>query len=245
MTHYRRKKEVASMRASIPFQRQPSNGYVSQDGADINFRFEPRNEAQRLAWEAYWQNDVLFFLGASGGGKTAAAIGLALADLAAGRAKRVVVTRPMVEAGEELGILPGDVSDKVRPWVAPVEDALAGQVTPAELRKLMRQVEFVPVAVIRGRTFADTVVVADEMQNATPTQMRLVLSRLGRASRGCVSKLVVTGDPSQVDLPHGKSGLVWAVERLEGLAGVGVVRFRPDDNLRHGLVSAMMERLVD
>lgn len=182
--------------------------------------------------------DLIFGVGAAGTGKTYLAVAAAVRALREERVDRIVVTRPAVEAGERLGFLPGDLAEKVDPYLQPIWDAFREQLGENELkrRRETRQVEVAPVAFMRGRTLSNAFVVVDEAQNATVPQMKMVLTRLGEGSR-----MVVTGDPSQVDLPrHERSGLAHALELLEGLPGVEVIRFAAPDVVRHRLVARVI-----
>lgn len=183
--------------------------------------------------------DLIFGIGAAGTGKTYLAVAAAVRALREELVDRIVVTRPAVEAGERLGFLPGDFAEKVDPYLQPIWDAFRDQLGENELRnrRERRQVEVAPVAFMRGRTLSNAFVIVDEAQNATAPQMKMVLTRLGEGSR-----MVVTGDPSQVDLPRTEtSGLAHALALLEGLPGVEVIRFRAPDVVRHRLVARVIE----
>ncbi len=182
--------------------------------------------------------DLILGIGPAGTGKTYIAVAAAVEALRAERVDRIVVTRPAVEAGERLGFLPGDLAEKVDPYLQPIWDAFRGQFGEAELRSRRdrKQIEVAPLAFMRGRTLSNAFVIVDEAQNATIPQMKMVLTRLGEGSR-----MVVTGDPSQVDLPrHEPSGLAHAVGLLEGVVGVEVVRFAAVDVVRHRLVARVI-----
>ncbi|MFN4288330.1 MAG: PhoH family protein [Brevundimonas sp.] len=198
----------------------------------------PKTAAQARYLEALKGCELTFGVGPAGTGKTfiAAAYGASL--LRAGEVDRLVVTRPAVEAGERLGFLPGDLNEKVDPYLAPIWQALDEILGAAELtrRRDRGEVEVVPLAFMRGRTLSHAFVIVDEAQNTTRLQMKMVLTRLGEGAR-----MAVTGDPSQVDLVNGRdSGLEHAVRLLEGVEGVGVSRFEAGDVVRHALV----ERIV-
>jgi phosphate starvation-inducible PhoH-like protein len=183
--------------------------------------------------------DLVFGVGPAGTGKTVLAVISAVEALRQEQVKRVIVTRPAVEAGERLGFLPGDLAEKVDPYLQPIWDALRSQLGEANLkaRRERREIEVAPLAFMRGRTLSDAFVIVDEAQNATPLQMKMVLTRLGAGSR-----MVVTGDPSQTDLPSaGQSGLLHALSLLEGLAGIETVRFSAQDVVRHRLVARIIE----
>jgi phosphate starvation-inducible PhoH-like protein len=183
--------------------------------------------------------DLTFAVGPAGTGKTVLAVIAAVEALRQGQVERVVITRPAVEAGERLGFLPGDLAEKVDPYLLPIWDALRGQLGEPNLksRRERREIEVAPLAFMRGRTLSDAFVIVDEAQNATIPQMKMVLTRLGSGSR-----MVVTGDPSQIDLPNNApSGLTHALSILSGLAGVEVIRFGAQDVVRHRLVARIVE----
>ena len=183
--------------------------------------------------------DLVLGIGPAGTGKTYIAVAAAVEALRAEHVDRIIVTRPAVEAGERLGFLPGDLAEKVDPYLQPIWDAFRSQFGEAELRarRDRKQIEVAPLAFMRGRTLSNAFVIIDEAQNATIPQMKMVLTRLGEGSR-----MVVTGDPSQVDLPrHEPSGLAHAVSILEGVKGVEVIRFASADVVRHRLVARIIE----
>jgi phosphate starvation-inducible PhoH-like protein len=194
----------------------------------------PRGLAQKRYVDAIRGNDVTLGIGPAGTGKTYLAVALAVADLTAGRHHRIVLTRPAVEAGERLGFLPGDLAEKINPYLRPLYDALNDMLEADRTQALIAQgqIEIAPLAFMRGRTLNDCFVILDEAQNTTPDQMKMFLTRLGYSS-----KAVVTGDISQVDLPHGTtSGLVDARNVLEGIAGIAFCQFTEVDVVRHPLV---------
>jgi phosphate starvation-inducible PhoH-like protein len=194
----------------------------------------PRNAAQDLYLQALKQNELVFAEGPAGTGKTWLAVGHAVSLLEQGVVERLILSRPAVEAGERLGFLPGDMRDKVDPYLRPIYDALhdfmEGRMVERGIQTGM--IEIAPLAFMRGRTLAKSVVLLDEAQNATSMQMKMFLTRLGEGSR-----MIINGDPTQTDLPSGqKSGLSEAVALLRGLEGVGHVVFRHGDVVRHDLV---------
>lgn len=183
-------------------------------------------------------NDLVFGVGPAGTGKTFLAVAVAVADLLAGRIARIIVTRPAVEAGERLGFLPGDLEEKIDPYLQPVWDALRQFLGNAqfERRKAAGEIEIAPLAFMRGRTLSDSFVIVDEAQNATKMQMKMLLTRLGEGSR-----MAVNGDPSQVDLQRvSDSGLAHALGLLTGVDGITVVKFGSEDVVRHKLVARIV-----
>ncbi len=211
------------------------------DGGKVAVRrrqIEPRSENQTAYFQHLQENELVFGIGPAGTGKTYLAVAMAAAMLLDGHVDRLILSRPAVEAGERLGFLPGDMREKVDPYLRPLYDALYDMM-PAEQvsRKLESgEIEVAPLAFMRGRTLANAFVILDEAQNCTPVQMKMFLTRLGENSR-----MAITGDPSQVDLPLGsKSGLMEAVDLLSNVKGVGHTRFTNEDVVRHPLV----ERIV-
>ncbi|MGG1877691.1 PhoH family protein [Paenibacillus cisolokensis] len=184
------------------------------------------------------KRDVVFGIGPAGTGKTYLAVVLAVAALKEGSVKRIILTRPAVEAGESLGFLPGDLQEKVDPYLRPLYDALYDVMGPDQVAKALERglIEIAPLAYMRGRTLDDSFIILDEAQNTTPEQMKMFLTRLGFGS-----KMVITGDVTQIDLPRGKkSGLVEAQIVLSGIDEVGFVRFAEQDVVRHSLVQKII-----
>lgn len=199
----------------------------------------PQTPNQQAYLEAIRDHDLVFAIGPAGTGKTYLAVAAAVHLLKTGRAKRVILARPAVEAGEKLGYLPGDLRAKVNPYLRPLFDALADMIDYSTLRRFMENdvVEVSPLAFMRGRTLNNAVIILDEAQNTTRGQMQMFLTRLGHGSR-----MIVTGDATQVDLPDpGESGLVDAARRLARTPGVGFVTFGRADVVRHALV----QRIID
>jgi phosphate starvation-inducible PhoH-like protein len=199
----------------------------------------PKTFSQMDYLESIKQHDLTFGIGAAGTGKTFLAMGMAVAALRAEEVSRIVLTRPAVEAGEALGYLPGDLQEKIFPYLRPLYDALYDMMEMEEIQKYMDRgvIEIAPLAYMRGRTLANAFVILDEGQNTTTEQMFMFLTRLGQNS-----KCVVTGDPTQVDLPHHKkSGLVEAVQALGQVPGIGMNRFEEIDIVRHPLVASIVE----
>ncbi|WP_018886730.1 PhoH family protein [Paenibacillus massiliensis] len=184
------------------------------------------------------KRDVVFGIGPAGTGKTYLAVVLAVAALKEGSVKRIVLTRPAVEAGENLGFLPGDLQEKVDPYLRPLYDALYDVMGPDQTAKALERglIEIAPLAYMRGRTLDDSFIILDEAQNTTPEQMKMFLTRLGFGS-----KMVITGDVTQIDLPRGKkSGLVEAKSILSGIEEIGFVQFAEEDVVRHSLVQKII-----
>jgi len=184
------------------------------------------------------KKDIVFGIGPAGTGKTYLAVVLAVVALKEGKVKRIVLTRPAVEAGESLGFLPGDLQEKVDPYLRPLYDALNDMMGPEAVAKALERglIEVAPLAYMRGRTLEDSFVILDEAQNTTPEQMKMFLTRLGFGS-----KMVVTGDVTQIDLPRGKhSGLVEAERLLKGIPEIGFITFAETDVVRHALVQKII-----
>ncbi len=202
-------------------------------------RIHPRTLTQRMYVNAIRNNDLVFGIGPAGTGKTYLAVAMALGALFRNEVKRIIISRPAVEAGEKLGFLPGDMVEKVDPYLRPMYDALYDLVDGERANRLLDKgiIEVAPIAFMRGRTLADAFVILDEAQNTTAEQMKMFLTRLGMSSRA-----VVTGDPSQIDLPRGAtSGLVNAVSVLEGVKGIEMTRFSTVDVVRHPLVARIID----
>ena len=199
----------------------------------------PRSATQAEYIQTMMQNELVFGLGPAGTGKTYLAVALAVSMMLEGTIDKIILSRPAVEAGENLGFLPGDLKDKVDPYLRPLYDALY-EMLPAEQvdKKItLGEIEIAPLAFMRGRTLSNAFVILDEAQNTTPMQMKMFLTRLGENSR-----MVVNGDLSQVDLPRGViSGLRDALETLKGVPNIGSVRFTAEDVVRHGLVAKIVQ----
>lgn len=193
---------------------------------------------QRLV-DAYSKNDLIFALGPAGTGKTYIAIALAVRALKNKEVRKIILSRPAVEAGEKLGFLPGDMKDKIDPYLQPLYDALEDMVPAAKLKEYMESnaIQIAPLAFMRGRTLNDAIVVLDEAQNTTTHQIKMFLTRLGMNS-----KMIVTGDATQIDLPKTTtSGLIQALKILDGVNGIGKVEFCKKDIVRHALVQRIVE----
>lgn len=222
-------------------------GIITGDakGPPIMIRTRRKTIAPRTAMQAEYMRqlvsrDMIFALGPAGTGKTYVAVAQAVAQLITGSVQRLILSRPAVEAGEKLGFLPGDMKEKVDPYLRPLYDALYDCMPPEQVERRLAsgEIEVAPIAFMRGRTLADAFVILDEAQNTTREQMKMFLTRFGQNSR-----MVVCGDPRQVDIPGGDrmSGLADAVDRLEGVEGIGVVRFSAADVVRHPIVGRIVE----
>ncbi len=197
-----------------------------------------RTPRQDLYLRALAENDLVFSIGPAGTGKTYLAVAFAASMLERGQVDRLILSRPAVEAGERLGFLPGDMREKVDPYLRPLYDALYDVMPPDRVEKGLQTgvIEIAPLAFMRGRTLANAAVILDEAQNCTPMQMKMILTRLGEGS-----KMIVTGDPSQVDLPTGqRSGLIEATALLREVDGIGQVAFGEADVVRHPLVQRIV-----
>ena len=199
----------------------------------------PRSENQLKLVEAFAKNDMLFAIGPAGSGKTYTAIALAVRALKNKEIKKIILSRPAVEAGEKLGFLPGDMKDKIDPYLQPLYDALQDMIPATKLKEYMELniIQIAPLAFMRGRTLNDAVVILDEAQNTTAQQIKMFLTRMGMNT-----KMIVTGDMTQIDLPASQtSGLVQAIRILKGVKGISFVELNKKDIVRHKLV----ERIVD
>jgi len=197
-----------------------------------------RSENQQRLIEAYQQNDMVFAVGPAGTGKTYLSIALAVKALKEKTAKKIILSRPAVEAGEKLGFLPGDMKDKIDPYLQPLYDALEDMLPQVKLQDMMEkhQIQIAPLAFMRGRTLSDAVVILDEAQNTTPAQIRMFLTRMGWNT-----KMIITGDMTQIDLPRTqKSGLIEALHILNNVEGIGVVNLDRRDIVRHKLVTRIV-----
>jgi len=200
---------------------------------------KPRTANQQRLVKSVEKNDLVFAIGPAGTGKTFVSVALAVRALKEKKVKRIIMTRPAVEAGENLGFLPGDLKEKVDPYLRPIYDALHEMIPGEKLKFLMENnvIEVAPLAYMRGRTLEDAFVLLDEAQNTTTQQMKMFLTRMGAKS-----KVIVTGDISQIDLPkHQKSGLKEAVEILKSTDGIGFIHLDTSDVVRHSLVKKMIE----
>ena len=198
-----------------------------------------RTENQQLLVKAFENNDLVFATGPAGSGKTFVAIALAVKALKNKEVRKIILSRPAVEAGEKLGILPGEMKDKLDPYLQPLYDALQDMIPAAKLKEYMENnvIQIAPLAFMRGRTLNDAVIILDEAQNTTTHQIKMFLTRLGMNA-----KMIVTGDVTQIDLPPSTtSGLIQAMQILKGVNGIGKIEFTKKDIVRHKLVQRIVE----
>ncbi|MDR6263779.1 PhoH family protein [Roseobacter sp. N2S] len=213
-------------------------------GGDFEIRtrkktVEPRTVTQRAYVQSLFKNELVFGLGPAGTGKTYLAVAAGVSMFIEGHVDRILLSRPAVEAGERLGFLPGDMKDKVDPYMQPLYDALNDFLPAKQVAKLIeeKRIEIAPLAFMRGRTLSNSFVVLDEAQNATTMQMKMFLTRMGEGSH-----MAITGDTSQIDLPRGvPSGLVEAEKVLKGVKGVGMTHFKVEDVVRHPMVARIIK----
>ena len=224
------------VRGEAPARRDASGVIIyGQNGKPIS----ARNANQARMARSFDENDLTFALGPAGTGKTYIALALAVRALKNREIRRLILSRPAVEAGEKLGFLPGDMKDKIDPYLQPLYDALEDMLPPLKLKEYMEAgtIQIAPLAFMRGRTLNDAVIILDEAQNTTTQQMKMFLTRLGMNSR-----MVVTGDVTQIDLPRStRSGLLSALRILRGVKGIGIIEYEKKDIVRHPLV----QRIVD
>ncbi len=238
----------AAVKLAAPTSRAPEAG-VASARADVTPErtiktpkrtIAPRTPAQRAYFKALENHDLVFGVGPAGTGKTYLAVAHAVSLLLGGAVERIILSRPAVEAGERIGFLPGDMKDKVDPYLQPLYDALNDMLHADYIERRIGngEIEIAPLAFMRGRTLARAAVILDEAQNATVAQTKMFLTRLGEGS-----SMVLTGDPSQSDLPRGeRSGLADALSLLNGVDGVDVARFTTKDVVRHPLVGRILDR---
>ena len=240
--------DAGAIEALIAMSNEPTlDGIISAEAsaAPIMIRTRkktivPRSLAQGDYMRELASRDMIFALGPAGTGKTYLAVAQAVSQLITGSVQRLILSRPAVEAGERLGFLPGDMKEKVDPYLRPLYDALYDTMPPEQVDRRIAsgEIEIAPIAFMRGRTLADAFVILDEAQNTTREQMKMFLTRFGQNSR-----MVICGDPRQIDIPGGErmSGLADAVGRLEGVEGIGVTRFTAADVVRHPIVGRIVE----
>jgi len=230
---------IPALEGAVEEARTPNQAYQTLTGLKVPIKPQTNMQAKYLDLLNGTKNDLIFGVGPAGTGKTFLAVAAGAAALKNKAVSKLIITRPAVEAGENLGFLPGDLEEKVEPYLRPIWDALDETLgaDPAKRLREKRVIEVAPLAFMRGRTLKSAFVIMDEAQNATVAQMKMVLTRLGRDSR-----MVVTGDPGQVDLPKNQpSGLAHALRILGGVDGVGRVTFTARDVRRHALVSRIIQ----
>lgn len=221
--------------------KQPKND-ASKDVVIYNMSgkaIKARSENQQKLIDAFEQNDMLFAVGPAGSGKTYLSIALAVKALKEKTAKRIILSRPAVEAGEKLGFLPGDMREKIDPYLQPLYDALQDMIPAVKLQDMMDKdiIQIAPLAFMRGRTLNDAIVILDEAQNTTTAQIRMFLTRMGWNT-----KMIITGDLTQIDLPRQTlSGLKEAISILNGIEGIGIINLNQKDIVRHKLVTRIVE----
>ena len=231
--------------AIVSIVRGEKNG-MTPDGGDpsaicysISGRaITPRSDNQKRFVEDYRTNDMLFAVGPAGSGKTYVSIALAVRALKNKEVRRIILSRPAVEAGEKLGFLPGDMKDKIDPYLQPLYDALLDMIPAQKLQEYMelQTIQIAPLAFMRGRTLNDAVVILDEAQNTTPQQIKMFLTRMGHNT-----KMIITGDVTQIDLPRtARSGLVEAMTVLDGVKGISFIKMDERDIVRHKLVTRIV-----
>lgn len=243
--HYHKYNHVTENNIDNLMMEEGSKMISTDDGSETlvhgngGTKIKARTLNQKKLVQAVNENDMVFAVGPAGTGKTYTAVALAVRALKAKEVKRIVLTRPAVEAGENLGFLPGDLKEKLDPYLMPLYDALRDMIPPEKLADMIEFgiIEIAPLAFMRGRTLDKAFVILDEAQNTTTMQMKMFLTRMGMTA-----KFVITGDMSQVDLPHKqRSGLAYALDVLKDVEGIGVVRLGQNDVIRHSLV----KRIID
>jgi len=236
--------DMGEVDAAVRMADQPPTPNDAPGGAeDLSLRtrrkiIDARSPTQKTYLQALRDHELVFGVGPAGTGKTYLAVAVAVSMLVAGRVNRLILSRPAVEAGERLGFLPGDLKDKIDPYLRPLYDALHDMLPAEQVAKRLAngEIEIAPLAFMRGRTLSNAFIILDEAQNTTPTQMKMFLTRLGEGSR-----MAITGDLSQVDLPLGaRSGLRDALEVLDKVPEANIVRFNDGDVVRHPLVTRIV-----
>ena len=224
---------------TIPFKDHGETIVHGNGGLSI----KARTANQRKLVKSSTENDMLFAIGPAGTGKTYTSVALAVRALKNKEVRRIILTRPAVEAGENLGFLPGDLKEKLDPYMAPLYDGLRDMVPAEKLGEYIEHgiIEIAPLAFMRGRTLDNAYVILDEAQNTTTAQMKMFLTRMGKSA-----KFIITGDVTQIDLPRNqKSGLVMAIDNLKEVEGIGLVRLNENDVIRHQLVKKIITALKD
>lgn len=225
-------------------RRPQTQPFEQQDPDEEVFQIEFKNDYQKQAYDVYTDNSIVFLLGAAGTGKTHLATAFAIKDILSKQKKKIVLTRPIVESGEKLGFLPGDLEEKINPYMIPIYDCLTKLCGSPNSRTKSRQLintstDVAPLAFMRGRTFENSVCIFDEAQNATLSQLKLFLTRMGN-----FTKMVITGDPTQSDL-YVKESLSSVAQALSHVPGVGVFHFPNEAIVRHPLVGAITDILAE
>jgi phosphate starvation-inducible PhoH-like protein len=237
--------DEADFDAAIKAIKQNNNSHIKNIFSTTIFKtvrnkpITPRNLAQKKYAEASLKNDILFAIGPAGTGKTYLAMAMAMAAFSRGEIKKIILARPAVEAGETLGFLPGDLAQKINPYLRPLYDALYDMMDYEKVQTFIEQdtIEIAPLAFMRGRTLSNSFIILDEAQNTTSQQMKMFLTRIG-----CGSKVIVTGDITQIDLPTGKkSGLIEAKGLLKKINRIEFIYFSKNDVVRHELVASIIE----
>ena len=224
------------------------NGFSNEEKESILFgtngrKIIAKTSNQKKILEQHNKNDLLFVIGPAGTGKTYVSVALGVKALKEKKVKKIIITRPVVEAGENLGFLPGDLQDKIDPYLKPIYDALEDMIPISKMKKFIdnKTIEIAPLAYMRGRTLKDAFILLDEAQNTTESQLKMFLTRLGKNS-----KMIVTGDISQIDLKKNQSsGLIDAKKRLEGIRGINFTLLDSSDVLRHNLVKKILDKYQD
>ena len=236
----RKNTRAAGKKTADKAARRRERQEVRDQQARQPLEIELRTQTQEQAWDALDKHLITFLLGSAGSGKTFLAMAYAINAVLNGQAEKIILTRPIVEAGEKLGYLPGSANDKVNPYMRPLYDAmdvLLGRFS-AKREVINKAIELAPLCYMRGRTFTNAICVFDEAQNATYTQLKLFLTRFGEGSR-----FVITGDPDQSDLPFSPPPLRETVKKLEGARGIASIRFAAEDVVRHPIVTTVLQRL--
>ncbi|MCS6821831.1 MAG: PhoH family protein [Microscillaceae bacterium] len=247
LEHYHKFGKVTQEQVSFYVQSdKPIDSVAEEIGQDIllygarnGSNIKAKTPTQQELVKASENNDIVFALGPSGTGKTFISVALAVRALRNKQVKKIIITRPAVEAGENLGFLPGDMKEKVDPYLRPIYDALDEMITPEKLKFYQenRIIEIAPLAYMRGRTLSNAFILLDEAQNTTPMQMKMFLTRMGTDS-----KMIITGDTSQIDLPaRQKSGLIETMNILKGVEGIAFVNLTTQDVVRHRLVKKIIQ----
>ena len=222
-----------------------NNGFSNEENESIVYgssgkRIYAKTSNQKKIVDLHEKNDLLFVIGPAGTGKTYVSVALGVKALKEKKIKKIIITRPVVEAGENLGFLPGDLQDKIDPYLKPIYDALEDMIPVQKMKKFIenKTIEIAPLAYMRGRTLKNAFILLDEAQNTTESQLKMFLTRLGQNS-----KMIVTGDISQVDLRKNQSsGLIDAQNKLKGISGIGFTFLDSTDVLRHSLVKKILDK---